>query len=1645
MVDILEGSLLDRIRTENLDVYRASHGQRFDEDVRQEAQIAQDYHGRLVFELLQNADDAGAGQQAGFEDSVLFLLTDRELWVGNSGRPITESDVRGLCGVAASRKGLAEGRRRASIGHKGMGFKSILEITECPEVYSETLSFRFGPHLAREALQPLAGVVIPSDLRHVPILRFPWACVEVSETWRNLQARGIRTAFRFPLKANGDGTDSLVHRLADDLLRIPPSSLLFLKHLDAVGVEVSTRFQSVRQAWKIRRQVLLPSGSWGPSTGLAASGRYQVSVDGPDGANDFLMAHDPDIPIGEHRGGLTDPSWDGIEYSEISTAVSMRMGRAATLPASLRRLHVFLPTTEPAPYSILVSGAFLSDVSRQAIRLDASLSNYNSYLMQCAGRLIREGLIPALLDLGVTVPDILRLLDRHPAAPGEPCQTPAADALYRATVRELAGFPFLPSGDGTLLSLDGCAVPPVVPTIDEAGTEFRRLLGPVARSGDRALPDTGLCASTLARVLADHGARVMEPREVAQALANLPPDNDHLLEDPRGGIRIDPVLAIVEQYCEGLPPTLSGQMVDAVRDEALFPVGIHPDGRVRRIRTRGLACFYPPRSLAGEPPLKNLCFLAHDIFWGTLSAPVRNARLQRQMRAWTAIFDMREFKFPVVMQSAVLGALGLDDTGTNVSREDLRTLGQLSAICQLASGTSEPGNPLPYQRLGTNKAFWQLCRLDVPCRPDGEGAVRWLPAYRVYFGEDWIGDESVERVLKAARASGAENLPDIPFLVSPRELGGQLDCFRYLRPRDEDGAEVEDVQDLEGEGEDLDAEEPARWRSFMLWLGVNAVLRPVHFHDVEDRASGWLGTGGLHRPDGWAFRNIPSERWDEFVRQIRDALAEEASGRPREETPHFYGIHDLEFSIPLFAAAANDASGAVARTLFDHLQLNHRILERFSQALIALLPPGRHTRKGAKTAQDFKGRLVEAGPDFWVRRVHQSPICPTRLGPRRPGETWLPGPEVDRRFGWDAGSGRANLLPTLEIDPRDQKKAGGFCSLVGIRQELNPLTFGVEDARAVLENLRLLLEPRCTAGEDLRRDLREIAKPAYSNLVELLVGGGSGRPSGALVPLGDAPVLAFDGAGRYRFLQARSVYFVERADTRDRLKMEKPVWTFVVEARPSFKATLRDWFGMPVLEDELEWDPLPADPSLDPTDMERFRIGLRRLAPFILARACAGRVDEKAARVDARRIRQLVDALEPVERIEVLCSLRGQPLQLASSEREAFVQREADRVASAFVRWSDEPWPPATHQVAAALARAFCEALPPPSFFEAFLALALTPEDDDRCALLRDVGIGEAELHEARSLLEDRGTPEPSEVGLPPAPSRSAMAFDEEPAPAPMRPLEESTLARRTPLFSPEELLLDGIPISLRLPGNDDSDHAQTGRTARHGGEHGHSAYGGRTDLGTLDALGMYIAMSFERLRLQRADVAGSQNCSGGGPVAPSEERVFDVSTPQAVREALRDSELFRRTLSLLGQERIDLEHPGFDILVVDPARDDLVDRMIELKSSGNAARRVEMTWNEWKSASRFRERFWLYLVGGLRSDLRMGRPFLRAFRDPLGQLRSRIQDSQRRMVSLQVGTFEQAETLDITVRRQAHATVALASGDPVKSASRTAERINEE
>src|SRR5438132_6098595 len=98
----------------------------------------------FIFELIQNAEDAGATE-------LTFELFEDRLEVKHDGRPFTEADVRGICGVGKSGKS----GDLTAIGKFGIGFKSVYAYTKTPRIYSAAEHFRIETYVRPFPVEPV--------------------------------------------------------------------------------------------------------------------------------------------------------------------------------------------------------------------------------------------------------------------------------------------------------------------------------------------------------------------------------------------------------------------------------------------------------------------------------------------------------------------------------------------------------------------------------------------------------------------------------------------------------------------------------------------------------------------------------------------------------------------------------------------------------------------------------------------------------------------------------------------------------------------------------------------------------------------------------------------------------------------------------------------------------------------------------------------------------------------------------------------------------------------------------------------------------------------------------------------------------------------------------------------------------------------------------------------------------------------------------------------------------------------------------------------------------------------------------------------------------------------------------------------------
>jgi len=104
----------------------------------------------FIFELLQNAEDALA-RRAGSCGSraVKFHLANGVLRVSHYGKPFDEDDVRAICGIALSTKGLN------AIGRFGIGFKSVYAFSDRPEIHSGAEDFAIESYVSPVTTPPI--------------------------------------------------------------------------------------------------------------------------------------------------------------------------------------------------------------------------------------------------------------------------------------------------------------------------------------------------------------------------------------------------------------------------------------------------------------------------------------------------------------------------------------------------------------------------------------------------------------------------------------------------------------------------------------------------------------------------------------------------------------------------------------------------------------------------------------------------------------------------------------------------------------------------------------------------------------------------------------------------------------------------------------------------------------------------------------------------------------------------------------------------------------------------------------------------------------------------------------------------------------------------------------------------------------------------------------------------------------------------------------------------------------------------------------------------------------------------------------------------------------------------------------------------
>jgi hypothetical protein len=151
----------------------------------QTTNVATDYRDRFLVELIQNACDA---QTAGVSDGRINVTLDLgagkygTLYIANTGQPFNRANVKSLSDIALSAKSVGQ-----SIGNKGLGFRSVIQVTDAPQIFSQNIPCRARVSrrlvfLGSEGLDAIlahqaANMPVPdAQPQFLQFFGHPWSC-----------------------------------------------------------------------------------------------------------------------------------------------------------------------------------------------------------------------------------------------------------------------------------------------------------------------------------------------------------------------------------------------------------------------------------------------------------------------------------------------------------------------------------------------------------------------------------------------------------------------------------------------------------------------------------------------------------------------------------------------------------------------------------------------------------------------------------------------------------------------------------------------------------------------------------------------------------------------------------------------------------------------------------------------------------------------------------------------------------------------------------------------------------------------------------------------------------------------------------------------------------------------------------------------------------------------------------------------------------------------------------------------------------------------------------------------------------------------------------------------------------------------------
>ncbi|MEB7503964.1 sacsin N-terminal ATP-binding-like domain-containing protein [Arthrobacter koreensis] len=373
-----------------------------------EQAITQSGYGRKQLnELIQNAADAVDAPNG----RIRVVLTRDTLYCANEGSPFTEAGYRTLMLSHSSEK------RDDQIGRFGLGFKSVIQISDSPQIFSKSGSVRWDRSHSTELLAPLSP-----GLDSYPVLRIatpvsPRESAQIDPVLDELVSWAT-TVVKLPLLQQAAW-------LSHEMRQFPHEFLLFSQNIGFL--EFDDRVEGTVSTWSARR-----NGS-------------DVVLENGDGREKWK--------IFRHQHRVSPQA--AVEAGSIAARETVDVTWAVPITGKPRRqlgaIWNYFPTSHKTSLRGIVNAAFKMNEDRHSMLHTL----YNKEILQKTVPQMVAGAIAAFQDEA----DPASYLDLLPAR-GREALSWADSTLNEPIFVALASVPSLPDRSGILRPISELLFPP---------------------------------------------------------------------------------------------------------------------------------------------------------------------------------------------------------------------------------------------------------------------------------------------------------------------------------------------------------------------------------------------------------------------------------------------------------------------------------------------------------------------------------------------------------------------------------------------------------------------------------------------------------------------------------------------------------------------------------------------------------------------------------------------------------------------------------------------------------------------------------------------------------------------------------------------------------------------------------------------------------------------------------------------------------------------------------------------------------------------------------------------------------------------------------------------------------------------------------